>query len=843
MSFTSALDDFMRIKKRQDKNRLPYNPPLQQGKTYLRDRSTMCQKLKGNLNLIEGFQGQTSIREEANAGSVLNLTQPVEDRNATELQQLQEMQRSFQATVSEWSKKYQQVITLAKGQPQEMQRCLAACSGKKDVDTISACMYGCNTGDFASRGPTARATQNPGGPPFWAIFADAVSGGGVAAAAAISGGISEGFTPNAPNTAGQASDSTPSNAMGTYGPSGHGKVPASRPLIGNAVNTLLASNPVKGNFDLMQQFNNTNGWNFTKGNPQADNPTGQFALRNAALTNATVSLSKSLGSDPLVVQMANTNIDATNIGQYLTKLRKNWKHIFQKSCKLGIGGFGNVDIGGAALSTGEFAGHTQNCKSWVPTSGGRSGFYDIQAGTTPYTVDPVTGEKKEFRGVPIPLTNRGTLGCDTVIPGTRDYSVDQGGAGFCECADGTMAGYVDEGHPSFTCNQACAPQNKALRSQALYHNTKNWKPPLPYNQYHGRNTTVEGFTSSTESSPHCAPYKDEGLTINTAEVVGAPANYAAWFGNLHGLGSAKGSAWQPESAICPVGKCAGIEGTWAVCTDKTKPAAAPPAPAPPAAPPIPKTPIQKPPPPPPQPTVADKASAPFLQCGKLQPQANGTYTQGAVPNCPSGMKAAPGPVSPDPRCGKVSWDRERRTCHGFMGICWFGGWEGVDRDAGSIVQNGRRCMVPAPAGYSKPMVDNTGKLGKLPTKSQLLDACDGGDGEAPYPNIYLDMLELKVLGLVMEQKAAIIYKVIKESYNGSNAAALKRSSAGRSVLKNMKLYEGAYKRLRAQENLNMQRGGMLEDVRLKNKSTNISYYLWFALAISGMGLVIKKLNT
>ena len=37
------------------------------------------------------------------------------------------------------------------------------------------------------------------------------------------------------------------------------------------------------------------------------------------------------------------------------------------------------------------------------------------------------------------------------------------------------------------------------------------------------------------------------------------------------------------------------------------------------------------------------------------------------------------------------------------------------------------------------------------------------------------------------------------------------------VLKNMKLYEGAYKRLRAQENLNMQRGGMLEDVRLKIK--------------------------
>ena len=789
MSFTSALDDFMNIKKEQDNNRLPPNPPLQQGQTYLKDRSKMCREMRGNLNLIEGFQDQSGTDNNA----TVKLTQPVGDRNVRELQQLQEMQRSLQATASEWGKKYQEVVTLAKGQPLEMQKCLAACRQKKDVDAISACMYGCNIGSFASRGPTERSTQDPGGPPWWAFLVDAVVIGGEIAATVLTGGaaaigavagdvaVAEGFMPNAPNTTGQASDNTPSRGMGTYGPTGYGKNVwrgddyNARMVTGKMINTSLASNPVKGQFDLMKQFDNTSGWNFTKGNSQEDNPKGQFALRNAALTNAAIHLSSNLANEPLVTQMANTNIDATNIGQYLEKLRKNWKQTFAQSCKIGIGGFGTVSTGTGNIESPPFAGHTQYCKAWVPTSDGRSGYYDIQAGTVPFTVDPVTGEKKALVGVPISLANRGELGCDTVIPGTRDYAVDQGGAGFCECKDGTNAGYVDEGHPSFTCNQVCAPENKALRSQPLYHNAKNWKPALPYNQYHSKKT----------------PTPADELRMGKA------------------------------------------------------------------------------------------ATGPFVQCGKLQSQPNGTYAQGTIPDCPSGMKAAPDPVSADPICGTKSWEEAPcyATCEEVPcgGGCYTGcspsfanslagcppgvskNWctcniEGTEcpnslcgnltnrRQAGNITQNGRRCMVLAPAGYSKPLVDNIGKLGKLPTKSQLLDACDGGDGDPPYANIYLDILELKVLGLVMQLKAAIIYKAIKESYSGSNAAALQRSTAGKSILKNMKLYEGAYKRLRAQENLNLQRGGMLEDIRLKNKSTNISYYLWFALAISGMALVIKKLN-
>jgi len=36
--------------------------------------------------------------------------------------------------------------------------------------------------------------------------------------------------------------------------------------------------------------------------------------------------------------------------------------------------------------------------------------------------------------------------------------------------------------------------------------------------------------------------------------------------------------------------------------------------------------------------------------------------------------------------------------------------------------------------------------------------------------------------------------------------------------------------------------GMLEDVVLKNKSTNIGYYLWFILAMSGIFIVINELR-
>lgn len=754
MSFKTAFDDFMDYKKTQDRNSLPQNIPLHQGRTYLRDRGKICNGLKKNLTLIEGFDDQGSsnvVAGETHNPDTYNTDYraPVRNRNKKEFDELEKMQNSFFATQSAWKDQYQHVITLVQGQPVEMQKCLTVCKDKKDIDSISACMYGCNTGKFAMSGATQRVTQDPGPPPTWALFADALAvlAGPVLAEIApelVTGVIgatvsdsTEGFTTQAPQTTGQASDSIPDNVkvMGTYGPTGYGKGTDGKVQASQAINNMLASKPKKGDFNLLKQFDNTHGWNFTKGDPQQTNPSGLFSIKENATATAAFNLSKTLSNDPLVIQMQNTNIDATNIGPYVEKLRSNWKGIFDNSCKVAIGGFGNVQTGTTSVNSGPFAGHSQNCKSWVNTAEDRSGYYNTISGNQPFTVNS-QGIKQPFSATPIPLANVAPKGCDAVIPGSRSSDTQLGGSGYCICADGTKAGFVDNNHASFTCNEACAPQNKSLHKQPLYHNTKNWKPALPYNTYHGSKTVT-----------------------NAAE-------------------AASGS----------------------------------------------------------------KASAPFLQCGNLIKQSNGTYVPGPVPECPNGMEAAPWPVSADPTCGYESWDRQRRKCEGFMGICWFGGWVGEDRDAGSATAKGQRCRYTSPAGYNKPAVDNIGKLGKLPTQSQLLDSCSGGDGDTPYQNLYLDMLQLKVLGLVMQQKAAIIYKVIKESYSGSRATALKRTEVGTSILKNMKLYESSYKNYRAQQNKRHQTDGMFEDIMLKSKSTNISYYLWFALAMSGMGLVIKQLS-
>ena len=483
MSFKTAFDDFMDRRKKIDRSSIPPGIPLQQGRTYLRDRSRMCKGLRKNLTLIEGFEDQAGsnvVAGETHTADTYNTnyTQPVADRNKKEFDELQQMQNSFLATQSAWKNQYQHVLTLVKGQPAEMKRCLQACKGKKGVDSISACMYGCNTGKFSSQGPTSRTTQNPGPPPWWAIFADAISAvaapellAGALATTAITSAV-EGFTPNAPPTTGQASDSIPTsvNVMGTYGPTGFGKGPVGRAVAGNIVNTMLGSTPQKGDWNMLKQFDNTEGWEFTGGDPDS-NPGSLLATKQNAVATAAINLSKELSNDPLVQQMQNTNIDATNIGPYVEKLRSKWKDIFNKSCKYAIGGFGNIQAGSATVDTGQFAGHTQNCKSWVNTAEDRSGFYSVQAGASPYSVDS-SGKKIPFASTPIALANTGEKGCDTVIPSTRASNSEIGGSGYCVCADGTYAGYADAGHGTFTCNQVCAPQNKTMRSHPLFHNSK-----------------------------------------------------------------------------------------------------------------------------------------------------------------------------------------------------------------------------------------------------------------------------------------------------------------------------------------------------------------------------------
>jgi len=762
MSFTSALDDFMSIKKKQGKNKLSYNPPLSQGKTYLNDRSKMCHQLSGNLKLIEGFQDQTGVNKNVVAGLThatdtydKDFIQPVIDENKSELQQLEEMQQSYDATQTAWAQQFQHVMTLAKGQPAEIKNCLENCKSKKGTDLISSCMLGCNTGHFASKGPTSRATENPGGPPAWAFLADAAMATDPALlAGGVVASVAEGFTVGAPATAGGGQPDTGSRVMGTYGPTGFGKPENGRQIGGQAVNTLLASNPVKGDFNLLKQFNNTHGWNFTKGDPHEDNPNGLFAIQKNAMASAAANLSSQLGDSPLVQQMANTNVGAANIGPYLDKMEDSWKNVFKKSCQIGIGGFGQVQTGDTSVNSGPFAGHTQYCTSWVNTAEGRSGYYDQKAGKTAYSVDS-SGNQKPFIVGNIPLANQPPSGCDTVIPASRSSDSKIGGSGYCICSDGTKKGYADKGHGSFTCNQVCASLNKDVAgSGPLYHNTANWTPQS----------------------------------------------------------SGKPLAYNPSSAAA------------------TKP--------------------------------------PYLFTGSMP--AGSAGGQGSQPpNCPNGMTGG------EPYHYKSK--NNKKMCR-----TWFldGGWKNVPPDSkgscGGIftitkglqtvppsVQLARKCALTKPPGYDKAMVDNLSTYKKLPTQSELLQSCSGQEGftsaspsagsdsadasggsggDPPYQNIYIDILKLKVLGLVLQQKGAIIYKAVAEAYGGSKAAALKSTASGQSILKNMSKYRDAYQQLRSQKNKKLLTSGMYEDVRLKKKSVDISYLIWFALAISGTALVIKKLN-
>lgn len=763
MSFTSALDDFMSIKKKQEKNKLSYNPPLTQGKTYLSDRSKMCNQMSGSLKLIEGFQDQTGVNKNVVSGLThatdsydKDFIQPVVDANKSELQQLQQMQQSYEATQSAWAQQYQHVITLAKGQSAEMQRCLENCKSKKGTDLISSCMLGCNTGHFASKGPTSRATQNPGGPPAWAFLADM---GMAADPALLAGGViasvAEGFTVAAPATAGGGQADTGTSVMGTYGPTGYGKPENGRQMGGQAVNTLLASKPVKGDFNLLKQFNNTHGWNFTKGDPKNNNPNGLFTIQKNAMATAAANLSNQLSDSPLVQQMANTNVGATNIGPYLDKMEDGWKKIFKKSCQIGIGGFGQVQTGGTSVNSGPFAGHTQYCSSWVNTAEGRSGYYDQKAGKNAYSVDS-SGNKKPFIVGNIPLTNQPPSGCDTVIPASRSSNDKLGGSGYCICADGsTKKGWADKGHGSFTCNQACAPFNKNIAgSDPLYHNTANWTPqstgqPLAYNP-----------SSAASQKP---PYLFTGsMPADSVGGMGSqPPNCPS--------GMTEGKSYQFKSQ-----KNTGMCRTW------------------------------------------------FWEADN-----DGEHWRNVPPD-------------------------SKGSCRSSI----FTITKGI-QSVPSSVQLARNCALTKPPGYDKTIVNNLSKYKKLPTQSELLQSCSGQEGftgsdsadassgsggDPPYQNIYIDILKLKVLGLVLKKKGAIIYKAVSEAYSGSKAAALKSTASGQSILKNMSKYRDAYQQLRTQNNKKLLSAGMYEDVKLKKKSVDISYLIWFALAISGTALVIKKLN-
>ena len=103
--------------------------------------------------------------------------------------------------------------------------------------------------------------------------------------------------------------------------------------------------------------------------------------------------------------------------------------MFDSACAYGVGATGE---GGQGK-------RSQYCKGWQETKGGTSGFYG-------------NGRLGKF----VPMDS--AAACDTPIEAGQ--LIDGAGvSGYCVCKDGRKVAYADEGHPIFTCNDMCAPEN------------------------------------------------------------------------------------------------------------------------------------------------------------------------------------------------------------------------------------------------------------------------------------------------------------------------------------------------------------------------------------------------
>jgi len=201
-----------------------------------------------------------------------------------------------------------------------------------------------------------------------------------------------------------------------------------------------------------------------------------------------------------------------------------------------------------------------------------------------------------------------------------------------------------------------------------------------------------------------------------------------------------------------------------------------------------------------------------------------------------------GDSAPDPRCG----EKTRSFIYGKDP--W---WEIFDNDIDTHQHyKSRKCTYKMPAGGNKPKITFKGQsdgLGgtipkgytALPSPEELVNTCTN----VKYENIYIDILEMRLLEIVLEIKSKIIYEAIMQATKGSNAVALQQTKSGRQLLKNLKLHEASYKKYYKNKRAENQLQGMLEDISKKKSSANISYYIWFILAISGMLLVIKKIRS
>ena len=895
MSYSSIQDDNDIISGYTLKNKIGFAPELSQGKKYLITKNKMVKSIRRRNNKVEGFD---------NMGLDESLQLPVKETNNNEIKQLVSLQNSFEKTLSQWNGKYNDLLSQIDNNKGLYQQCLDSCNKHKDRDLLTACIYGCTSGKYISSGASYRGPSPPpaGFLSVLEVLGSAIAVAGILAAVAVLGpeiaalaviseeafdfatlaiaaaeevsavlsatgaalaegtiaasealsaismaassmfgtvfdaeAFGEAFTwamtlgeseietlmtmsfivgnetitglalyemykktcglreefkdlsikdkqkmavflktlPQAPKfeeiitpkavikrkpvnknliyyhsqegfTGSPQAHSMSSvsgrdqkiydkkgtfqqSQMGDYGPAGYkykngNKIDDFKKM----VNKKLSSNPqLPGD----AWFTGKGAQEDAKSTSQinAVNPDGVRAEMNKA-TDAFSKILKTMPNDPLIIQMRQADIGPDNLTETMEKLESKWRDIFTSVCEAGI----------AKDSKGDFAGHQQYCNSWTNTMEGRSGYFGDK-----WIVDN-NGNRQDNKliGKTFNLNNNmdvgssedksnSRMGCDIVIPGTRTSDSNIGGAGFCECTDGSKI-YMDEGHPNITCNDLCYPDNikNKGKDNLFYHDSSVWKP--------------------------------------TMEAVPGTVGVGAF--NL-------------------------------------------------------------------SPPINSQTPQPWLNCG----------VEGSEPkDCPNGMKQV-GEVKEMKECGAYK-DRSRLPF-----------WEQVADDVDifgtpypspSVPNKGRICVNPLPAGGNKPyvgpkQVEDNGMGAQIPvgykklaTPSQLVTACS----DSKYPNIYIEILAMRALEIILGTKTEIMAKIIKNSNNAKIKTQLKQSEAGRRLLRNLKKYQKTYNKFQKNEQKSDLLNGMIRDLSNKKDSANISYYLWFALAISGMLIVIKNIK-
>jgi hypothetical protein len=895
MSFSSIQDDNEIINNYSSKNKISFGVELTQGKKYLITKNKMIKSIRKRNNKVEGFD---------NMGLDESLQLPVKEKNNDEIKQLVSLQNSFEKTLQQWNGKYSDLLSQIDNNKGLYQQCLDTCNKHKDRDLLTACIYGCTSGKYISAGASYRGPAPPpaGFLSVLEVLGSVVAVAGILAAVALLGPEIAGiallseeafdFATIAVSAAEDlsailsAADSVlvegavaASEAMSaislasssmfgtifdaeafaeaftwaiTLGESEIESLMAMSFIVGNETITGLAlyemykkTCKLKENFDdlslkdkqkmavflktlpgapkfeeivtptkkIKSKHVNKNliyyhskegftgspeahaissvsgrsqniykdkgffdqaqmgdygpaGYKFKDGNKINDfkkmvnkklssnpqlpgdswftgkgaqedaksvsqinnvNPNGVRAEMNKA-TDAFSKILKTMPNDPLILQMQKADLGPDNLTETMEKLESQWRDIFTSVCEAGI----NKD------NQGSFAGHQQYCKSWTNTMEGRSGYFGDK-----WIVDK-NGNRQDNKliGKTFNLNNNsdvGTgddknnsrMGCDIMIPGKRSSDSNIGGAGYCECTDGSKI-YMDEGHPNITCNDMCYPENikNKGKDNLFYHDSSVWKP--------------------------------------TMEAIPGTVGVGAF--NL-------------------------------------------------------------------SPPMNSQTPQPWLNCG----------VEGSEPkDCPSGMKQV-GDVKEMKECGAYK-DRSRLPF-----------WEQVADDvdifgtpypAPSVANKGRICVNPLPSGGNKEyvgpkQVEDNGMGAQIPvgykklaTPSQLVNSC----ADSKYPNLYIEILALRALEIILGTKTEIMAKIIKKSNNAKIKTQLKQSEAGRRLLKNLKKYQKTYNTFQKNESRTELLNGMIRDISNKKDSANLSYYLWFALAISGMLVVIRNIK-